>query len=340
MKKTFKSCNFKQFFSCFIVAFLALISPGCDRSSPQPFSFVPDNTAGFVPEATRIVQQSLSDDAPQVRANAIEVIAVVGLRNMMPRVERLLNDDFVPVRFTAALAVGDLKYAPAKNLLIRMLRDSDENSRIAAAYALYKLGVTEHFGLLGRALASEDQTVRANAAFLLGKSGDKNAVKLLYWTMRAEDSDDKVIYTAAEARARLGDEQILPKLWAMLISAYADVRVTGVRAMGALGTADAHNALVTMLDDDVLEVRLAAAEQLGMLGDTVGEPKVLEVFTKNLTAGLDENDLERVNVLTAMAIGRIGTRGLTKFLPPLLKSPSKSVRLAAARAVLQCTTGY
>jgi len=338
MKKMTKSFDFKLFFSCFVVAFLALITPGCDRSSPQTVSFGTDNSDSLVPEATRIVQQSLSDDAPQIRANTIEVIASTGLINMMPKVEKLLKDDFVPVRFAAALAVGDLKYAPAENSLRQMLKDTDENSRIAAAYALNKLGFSENFGLLGRALAGNDQTIRANAALLLGKSGDKNAIKLLYWTMRDEDSDEKVIYTAAEARARLGDEHILPKLWAMLISAYADVRVTGIRAMGALGTTDAHNALITMLEDDVLEVRLAAAEQLGMLGDTIAEPGVLEVFTKNLTTGLDENDLERVNVLTALAIGRIGTRSLTKFLPQLLKSQSKSVRLAAAEAVLRCTT--
>mgnify|MGYP001110137148 CR=1 FL=1 len=52
-------------------------------------------------------------------------------------------------------------------------------------------------------------------------------------------------------------------LWTRLISAYADDRVMGIRAMGALGTPEAKNALTTMLDDPVPEVRLAAAEQVG-----------------------------------------------------------------------------
>ena len=122
----------------------------------------------------------------------------------------------------------------------------------------------------------------------------------------------------------------------MLISAYADDRVIGIRAMGTLGTAEAKDALITMLDDDILEVRLAAAGQLGALKDTSGESKVLDVFTKNLTAGLNKEDLERVNVLTALAIGRIGTPPLTKFLPRFLKDKSKFVRIAAAKAVFQC----
>jgi HEAT repeat protein len=107
--------------------------------------------------------------------------------------------------------------------------------------------------------------------------------------------------------------------------------------MGALGTTEAKNALITMLDDDVLEVRLAAAEQLGLLGDTAGQRVVLEVFAKNLTAGLDALALERVNVLTALAIGRIGTGAVARFLPRLLRDPSKPVRIAAAKAVFDCT---
>ena len=45
--------------------------------------------------------------------------------------------------------------------------------------------------------------------------------------------------------------------------------------------------------------------------------------------------LERVNVFTALAIGRIGTRRLTRFLPRFLTDPSPVVRLAAAKAVFQ-----
>jgi HEAT repeat protein len=145
-----------------------------------------------------------------------------------------------------------------------------------------------------------------------------------------------VKFNAVEAIARLGDERIDEKLLAMLISTYADDRVVGVKAMGALGTEKAKNFLITKLDDDVLEVRLAAAEQLGMLGETTGEVEVLKVFTKNLTTGMDKEELERVDTLTALAIGQIGTANLTKFLPQLLKNESKFVRIATAKAVFQC----
>jgi len=319
----------------------AIFAFGCNKP-PQMQTTVPRPGTVFVdtliPEATRIVREGLADENPLIRVNAIEAVAVTRQIRLMPKVQRLLKDEFVPVRFVAALAVGDLEYTLAESSVAQLLKDENENVRIAAAYARARLGSPDSLKLFRNAIASNDQTVRANAALLLGKSGDKSTLtrQALWWTLGREDSTDKVVFQTAEAIAMLGDERIIPRVWPMLISKYADVRVIGIRAMGALGTREAKVALITMLDDDILEVRLAAAEQLGMLKDTIGEPEVLDVFTKNLTAGLDKNALERVNVRTALAIGRIGTSRLIKYLPRFLKDESKSVRIAAAMAVFQC----
>jgi len=183
-------------------------------------------------------------------------------------------------------------------------------------------------------VTSHDQTVRANAALLLGKSANKEALTFLYWTLRRDDSSDKVVLQAAESIARLGDEQIYPKLWTRLISAYADDRMIGISAMGALGTPQAKDAIATMLEDPVPEVRLAAAEHLGRLGDPAGASVVLEVLQKHLPGETDARSAERMKVLTTLAIGEIRTESLTRHLPDLLKAPSKRVRIAAAKAVL------
>jgi HEAT repeat protein len=301
----------------------------------QPSAVTVDN---LMPEALQIIQAGLADPDPQLRANAIEVVAATKQIKLMSKVQRLLEDEVVPVRFLAVLAVADLEYSPAKIQIQRLLKDRDENVRIAAVYAMTRFGYPENFAGFRNAIASEDQTVRANAALLLGKSGNTDALRFLYWALQREDSSDKVRFQAVESIAMLGDERILPKLWAIVYSGYADDRIVGIRAMGALGTTKAKDVLITKLDDDILEVRLAAAEQLGKLNDPIGEPEVLEVFEKNLTADLDKKDLERVKVLTTLAIGQIGTDTLKKFLPQLLTDESKSVRIAAAKAVLQCAT--
>lgn len=336
--KNAKVLNVKLQLLAFTVASLALTVFGCNESL-QTNSY-PDNATieALIPEASRIIRQALANDDPRIRAKAIEVVAETRQIRLMPKVQRLLKDDFVPVRFLAALAVGDLKYSLAKKPVAQLLKDQNENVRIAAAYVMGRLGQSDSFKLLRKAVTSKDQTVRANAVFLLGKSGDRSALKLLDWARMDEDSDDKTKFQAVEAMAMLGDERMYMKIWPMIISAFADDRIMGIRAMGALGTQKAKDVLITKLDDDRLEVRLIAAEQLAMLGDNTGEPEVLEVFTKNLTATLDKEDTERLNVLTALAIGRIGTEPLKKFLPQLLKNKSTPVRIAAAKAVFQCIT--
>jgi HEAT repeat protein len=299
-----------------------------------------DSPENLVPEATRIIREGLADPEPVVRVNAIEVVARTKQTMLIPKVQRLLKDNFVPVRFAAILAVGDMEYSLGTNTLRQLLQDKNENVRIAALYALARLGSTESLQQLRRAITSTDQTVRANAALLLGKSGDTSDLtrQALWWTLRRPESGDMVRFQTAESLAMLSDERIYPSLWGMLISKYADDRVMGIKAMGKLKTLQAKDALATMLDDKVVEVRLAAAEQLGAFNDPIGEQVVLDVFRKNLTAGLDQQSLERLNIRTVMAIGRIGTPALKKYLPRFLKDESKTVRIAAAMAVFQTAT--
>ena len=315
----------------------AMLCFGCQETVVHTRTkwLAPVSPNSLVQEATQIIHTALADPDPAIRVNAIEVVATSKRIRLIPKVRRLLKDDFVPVRFAAVLAVGDLEYSLAAKSLTALLQDNNENVRIAALYALGKIGSPDTFEQIRKAIVSPDQTIRANAALLLGKSGDNSPLtrQALWWTLRRQDSGDMVRFQTAEAIAMLGDERIYPKLWSMLISAYADDRVMGIKAMGALGTLQAKDALITMLDDDIVEVRLAAAEQLGMLNDPVGEPVVIDVFSKNLAAKLDPQSQERLNVRTALAIGRIGTPSLTRYLPSLLRDESKMVRITAAMAV-------
>jgi HEAT repeat protein len=293
--------------------------------------------------AALIIQKLLASASPQERAAAIETAASIPQsagRRFMPEVQRLLADEYVPVRFAAAVAMGDTVFRPARNDVLGLLKDEDQNVRMAAVYASSKLipGATTEAIRVG--LNSTDLRVRANAAFLLGKTGNQANLPFLYEAIKDETSDDRVRLNAAEAIARLGDNKIYQRLWAMLISAYADDRVFGVRAMGALNTAQARDALLTMLKDDIVEVRLVAAEQLGGMRDITGEKVVLDAFdgVNGLNQAQDKEERARVLTLCARAIGQIRTPALKKFLPELLKNEAVPVRLAAAGAVFQCET--
>jgi len=325
-----------RFFGAVAVNLAMLFVVGCQQPQQAPLvSGLPPLSGDLPSQARQVVLDGLADPDPQIRANAVEVIATTREVRLMPKAQKLLQDPAIPVKFIAVLAVGDLEYTLAKDEIGRLLSDPNPNIKIAAAYAMTRLGEAEYFKVFRNAVVSEDQTVRANAALLLGKSGQKEALRVLWWTLRQPDSTDKVTLQAAESIAVLQDERIYPKLWSRLISAYADDRVLGIRAMGALGTEQAKNAIITMLDDNIPEVRLTAAAQLGRLGEPIGEARVAEVFEKNLLTDMDADGQQRVKVLAALAIGEIGTEGLTKHLPQLLRDSSKPVRLAAARAILR-----
>ncbi len=286
-------------------------------------------------QAEQIIVEGLSDPDPRIRVTALDVVSATRQTSLMPRVQGLLGDPQMMVRFHAAIAVGDMRYVQAMDAVSKLLNDPDTNIRMAAGYAMTRLGRPEHARIFRDAITSQDQTVRGNAALLLGKSADPEARKLLYWALQRSDSDDKVVWQAAESIARLGDERIYPKLATHLTSPRVEERAAGVRAMSLLNTAKAKNAVVTKLDDPALEVRLAAAGQLGRLGDSVGETEVQQVFDENLLAGMDTLSQEQAKILTASAIGEIGTPALVNHLPKLLADPAASVRLAAAKAVFQ-----
>ncbi len=325
---------------CFLILIFALAGLGKaavkESNSPAQEPSYLESVNTLKSQAYQILQSSLEDKNPAVRVNAIEAIASASQNELMPNVQKLLKDDFVPVRFAAVLAIADMKYLPAQDSIKKLLKD-DENVKIAAAYALEKLGSYDSYKILSEAIISKNQTVRANAAMLFGKTGSDKALKPLYWALRDNASDYKTKFQAVEAIAKLGDEKILPTIWAMALSTYADDRAIGVKAIGALGTQKARDILITKLDDEVLEIRLEAAHQLGILNNTTGEPEVLEVFTKKLTKGMDKKDLERVYALTALAIGKIKTPALIVYLPNLLENESKFVRIAAAEAALNCS---
>lgn len=327
-------------YACFITVILSLLFlGGCEDAVSTKPSIT--NVYNLRPQALEIARSGLKDEDGLIRSHAIEVVSATRTEELMPMVAVLLSDQSVAVRFAAAVAIGDSSYSPAAGAVKRLLDESNENTKMAAAYALVKLGKAEYGNIIRSLLKSENQTVRANAALLLGKLGDKNDTALLYQIMQDPYSLDKVKIQAIESIARLGDKNIYRgKIWALLISKQADDRVMGVRAMGALGTFEAKNAIATMLGndalagDDVLEVRLCAAEELGRLGDTTGTREILDYFTEK-SPNIDDPSI--ANIIATMAIGRIGNPTLTKFLPRLMQSKSKKVQLSAAQSVLLLT---
>lgn len=314
---------------------LALLIIGICGCTEPPFGLnsigSPQTPATLRPRAVNILKNSFSDRNPYMRIHAIEVAATTQCKEMAPYIHKCLRDSELMVRFAAVLAMGDLQCIGYEDQVRKLLKDVDTNIQIAAAYTLARLNHPEHIAVIRAAAYNTDQTVRANAILLLGKLGSQEDIDFLYTIMNRKDSTDKVRMQAVESIARLGDDQIYrTKLWALLISKYADDRVMGIRGMGALATPEAENAILTMLSDDVLEVRLAAAEELGRIGNYAGLYLVTDYFQEK--PDLDHADM--ANSMAIRALGRIPSTQLQVYLPNILNSQSGIIRLLGAQATL------
>jgi hypothetical protein len=67
------------------------------------------------------------------------------------------------------------------------------------------------------------------------------------------------------------------------------------------------------------------------MGDLAGERDVVAYFK---TQSPDLNQASVANIFATMAIGRMATASVTEYLPKLLQSRSKVIRLYAAQSVL------
>ena len=290
-------------------------------------------------KAEGIILAGLEHNEPYVKMHAIEVIVQTNLTGYMPKVSAMLKDKSVPVRAAAAIAIGDANYSGAVYKLENVLtdRNEDDNVKIAACYSLTKLEQGVYSSVLIRATRSSDQTVKANAIMLLGKLGDPKFIKLINFTVNDKTSSDKVRIQGVDSLAMLREDGIYSRIWTLLISKRADDRLMGVVAMGSLGSKEAKDAIYSMIHDDVLEVRLKAAEELGKLNEASGQ-SVVEDYFKEIAGGLGKAGRHRADLHAAMAIGQIRSESLRKYLPELMESESPSVKIAAAQSYILCIT--
>ena len=285
----------------------------------------------LAPQALKILKAGLENDNSYIRTPAIEITAETGQKQFLPSVVQSTDHRAVTARFAAAVALGDMQCKSCRPVLQKKLDDENPNVRIAAAYSLVKIGDKKYQEMIRRALNSTDPTVKANAILLLGKLGDQEDLNRIRSIMHNNDEVEKVRFQALESLSRLGDPKVYrEKIWPLLISKYHDDRVWGIRCMGALATPEAKTAVQTMLQDDILEVRLTAAEQLGQLGDRSGKDRVREYLEQ--TPNLDETSM--ANQMAVSAIGTIGDQALNAYLPKALASKSPIIQLIAAKAVL------
>jgi HEAT repeat protein len=163
---------------------------------------------------------------------------------------------------------------------------------------------------------SQNETVRGRAAELLGQLDEHDdRDDIVNALVRAADADesDTVVAAAIDALDQLGQDAL-----EALLTSMADVDLEdGADWMKA-------KAFIRALDAGVPELRMAAANALGEIGDADAVGPLTERF--------DDSD-PRVRARAARACGEIGDARATDALTGLLGDPKAAVRLDAAQAL-------
>ncbi|MFA6134483.1 MAG: HEAT repeat domain-containing protein [Phycisphaerae bacterium] len=307
-------------------------------------------------DAKATMTRALDDSDPFTRSHAIEGFGDTIGAQAGEHYLRALHDGSPAVRFAGAMAVGDTRYAPAKDFLRKMADDKevepDRRVMPAVVYALYRLGDQTYAGDLYTLLFDPEKEVRANAALAMGKMGEPSAIGPLR-TRLGDEQDPSVRLQVMESLAMLGDTASALSLEAYTKKTpYLDERLVAIPAMARVKSATAAQVLRELLgSNQPPRVRVAAAGALGMLGESnpqgynfclfaARDPEGLMRKIGGPDAAINNLEISSLQRLAAISLGWANNPDAVDTLHPLLTSGDSGVRVAAAMSIMRLLSGY
>ncbi|HUT57918.1 MAG TPA: HEAT repeat domain-containing protein [Phycisphaerae bacterium] len=324
-----------------------LLAPGCNSGGVARMSI--DPTRAYIDAKTTLRQDADKAD-PGTKVFVMEAMAEVMGYEAGGVFKQALNEDNENVRFAAAMAIGDVKYEPAKPLLLAKATmytgERDKRVYCAVLYALFRLGDTSRLSDLADLLQDPEPSVRAVAAQVMGKIGEPSAVGPLK-TILADERDEGAKYNMIEALAVLGDSGSQALLESYAKGFYLDLRLAAVPAMAREYSLNAVLVLRELLDiKHPPRVRVMAAGALAELGEVSDDGYRLSVAAasrpgsfvdtgaddRRLIVGIEVASLQR---LAAISLGWMKRKQAVDVLHPLLSSGDGGVRVAAAMSIMR-----
>ncbi|HME82921.1 MAG TPA: M1 family aminopeptidase [Candidatus Eremiobacteraceae bacterium] len=260
--------------------------------------------------------------------------------------EALKSDRFWGVRGEAAKALGAARTDEALAALIRNVKVAHPKARRAVAEALGEFRGEEALRAL-EPLARSDRSyfVEAAAATSIGKTKSPKAFELLRKSLAKDSFNDVVRAAALAGFAALGDERAVPIAldWTKYgRSTFA--RRAAVSALARLGERrqDVVDAIIGLLDDKQLRVRLAAADALGAMNAVRALPELDRLSGLEVDGRLRSKALESALKIRSGSAGSDELKRLREDMDQLRASNAKlqarlseleaPARPAAARA--------
>jgi len=237
------------------------------------------------PQRDAVLLRMLSDPVADVRLEGAKVVerqlsaneeADEQIRN---RVREMIDDPDPRVRRVCALLLANHRDDGAVDLLLRRLEKEDQASvRCGILTALGQVGGTRAASAVIERIGDDEQEVAAAAAGALSKIAEKNALNgethghavdalVQRYRRTAEGADGPALREALlTAMGQVKDEAFVEPLRSGLSDEAATVRLAAVKGLSALGTEEAVDRIVPLLDDPDRGVRQAAILAMGTHG--------------------------------------------------------------------------
>jgi len=301
-----------------------------------------------------------SDTSIEPRKAAVRAVGRLGDRSAVHALIRLMNDPAEDVRTAAVGSLGSLGAVEAIDALTEQLGTGSDTFRQKVAYSLGQIAGTPGAGKAGedamRTLVSNlAQPTQRNAAREALRVAGKAAVPALVLHLQgripgdpstavqllAEDADPRATATLAaelergrvaipivlRALGATGDPAALVPVLRALASKDAAIRVAAMESLRPLVGSDARagDVLIEHLGDDDLEIRVLAAEYLGLLkvGVAIGK----------LTSLAGPGNPTRLRRAAIDALGEIGRPDATRPLIAVLKEGPAELHASVATSL-------
>jgi HEAT repeat protein len=336
---------------------LLAIAAGCDwdfRRSEPGIDYVQTYW-----QAKRTLLQAAESENWATRSMAIEALSRTLGEDAGDRYVEALRDPVPHVRHAAAMAIGDVEYAPAKPMLLQMAQVGDDvphaepDKRVftGVVYALHRLGNYQYTSELGLLLFDDEPEVRSNAAMVMGRLGEPSA-RVPLRTRLQDEVDPSVQVDLVEAMAMLGDQQRQVMLEAYTKTQYLEDRLDAISALARIGTPRAPEALRSMTAKRQPPiVRVAAFEALARLGivnevgyelasRAVQQPRKMIAESQDADMEIPQIQADALQRMGALALGAMGDRTAVRMLKPLLNDTDGGVRVAAAMSIAKLLESY
>jgi len=304
-------------------------------------------------DARNVLRQAAEDDDRFTRAKTLEAMVAVMPKESGPHFLEALTDPEPNVRFAAAVAVAETKYAAAKDQLLKLARykadDAEPDRRVYAGviYALYRLGNTDYTTDLAKLLFDKESQVRGNAAMVMGRMGEPSGIGPLK-ALLVEERDVAVRLQGLESLAMLGDERSIMMLEASARKPFPAEKLVAIRSLGWFKSRRAIFVLQELLKSESQppRARVLAAGSLARIGEfeehgyelcltSAREPRQVMIAATGETYKPLDADVISLQRLAVISLGHMGRPAAIDVIHPLLRDSDGGVRVAAAMSILQ-----